>query len=64
MLDVVQFVKKLCEDRGLRPEELATILKVSQQSIWNWCNDRAKPSPLAEEAIRKLAADLKGGRGK
>ncbi len=63
-IDAVRFIKGLREDNGLRSEEIATILKVSHMTIWNWIHGRAKPSPLAEEAIRKLAQGLQGGRAR
>lgn len=60
-IDAVRFIKELREDRGLRSEEIASVLKVTGQTIYNWTHGLAKPSPLAQEAIRKLAKDL--GRG-
>lgn len=64
-IDAVRFVKGLHEEGGLRFEEIASVLKVTGQTVYNWTRGLAKPSPLAQEAIRKLAADLhQGGRGK
>lgn len=61
-LDSVRYIRDLCTSGGLRPEEVASVLHVSHQSVWNWINGKAAPSPLAEDAIRKLAKGL--GRGK
>lgn len=43
-MKVVSLIKKL-RDSGKSREEIASLLRVSAQSIWRWENGSSKPSP-------------------
>jgi DNA-binding transcriptional regulator YiaG len=52
-------LKKLKEQLGLSPEQLAGLLNVSRQTLENWIAGRAEPSQLAQAEIRRFIAELK-----
>lgn len=50
-------IKKFRKSRGLTQRELASILKVTQQSIYNWEKGLRTPPPLIIDILEKMEKD-------
>ena len=59
---MAKLVRDLRELTGLTQEKFAAKLGVTFPTINRWENDRAKPSPLAQEKIESLLRSL-GDKG-
>lgn len=60
--NIAKLVRELRELTGLTQEKFAAKLGVTFPTINRWENDRAKPSPLAQEKIESLLHSL-GDKG-
>jgi transcriptional regulator with XRE-family HTH domain len=60
--NIAKLVRELRELTGLTQEKFAAKLGVTFPTINRWENDRAKPSPLAQEKIESLMRSL-GDKG-